>query len=386
VSAGTFFTFPLCLLAFPADEKERLGIIVSHSVWRAGKANRDAIGEDRVSHYVQEFHINQPCTKEEGDHVRGAIVCGVNLGRLEASVRSAREAEAFIQAHEARYEKDPLVFISTELLWKCKDDSLPYRDFSTLAAVNSIIGHKSTPVLIRRELIRARQLGFKKPSVMAAEIERMKKKAPPPVPLTTQQLRDTLDRLEKGELIMRCQASKTRVYFQGWRCGDIQEFREAVKRIVDEYRNVIMARREIDRKFIGKKPSENQPRTTKEPLKKKTPKVEEKEPLKNREPRGNQEGTKREPQREPLKEMSFNKCLSINEGQSVPAREEKPSAPLSREEIAAHFKALFSECTDEDVDHYHSGEPWLRSKKQWRESSAAWLADRIAKRRRLARC
>jgi hypothetical protein len=295
---GTFLCFPLALLAMPEPEKDRLQVIISHAIERAG-AGSD-IEDARVDEYIRQKPGTgyAPHRKDHQTIIRGAIVLNVQVGHLPSTLGWCQEAKQFARALDAKHGLGPLVFISSELFWSChNEDSPTFRDFSVLCGVNSIIGFRKTPVLIRRGMVIARQLGYKSPAVMAAELQNRKDQRP----LTPQQLRDTLDRLESRELIHRCQASRRNVYFSTvtpW-----EELQKAVKEVVAHKRKVQL-RRELDRAALSgttTEPQENH-------LKRKEAKDGEKEPLKNGEPQRNHNGTTREPQPEPqpepLKEVS----------------------------------------------------------------------------------
>jgi hypothetical protein len=209
---------------------------------------------------------------------RGAIITGVNLGNFSSNCKRCDAAQKFINERAFKNGTDPLVFIASEIFWSCHDDAgLSYREFSTACAINSIIGFKMTPVLIRRGMIIARQLGYKTPQIMATElaINPGNRK-----PLSVQQLRDTLDNLERRDLFRRCQAGRRTVYFST--TLDRTELLAAVKERVEKMSKVQMLRQH-DREMFTKQ-SGNQPGTSQEPLKKKSAKSE---PLKH-EPDGSQ--------------------------------------------------------------------------------------------------
>ena len=201
--SNPFLTFPLCLLAMPArpkdpegSRKRRLQHIVSYSLYRAGiSSGAEKIDRQTLLAYAQERACGNIQTKEREAIVRGAIVCGVTIGSVDGTARQKDAATAFIDEHQAAYGTDPLVFVSTELFWMCHNDGEPsYRDFTLLCGINSMVGLRETPVLIRRVMLQARQLGYKSPTVMRAA-------NPNATPLTVQQLRDALDRLELRGLL-----------------------------------------------------------------------------------------------------------------------------------------------------------------------------------------
>jgi hypothetical protein len=363
--SNPFFCFPLCLLAMPADDdKRRMLVIVSNAMERAGTEAKIEDESQRIGSYLIRNEVSGYNGSERHKAmVRGAIVCNVSMHNLPNTIKEADGCRAFTQHNERLYGPGPLVFISTELFWECRDRDEPtYREFTTLCGINSIIGFKKTPVLIRRGMVIARQLGFKTPAVMEAEL----KKNPALKPLTTQQLRNTLDHLEARDLLRRCQATRTCVYFSTTMPDE--ELRAAVKGIRQK-KDAIRFRREVDRQLLAgtkQEPSENH-------LKRKQAVEPEKEPLKNTEPSENQVGstggTKREPQAEPLKEVPskevpLNKSLSTNGGTGAP--------PLFPREL----DALIAEAEQEIRRRKHDPES-KELVRQLRENIQRWKGQKL---------
>lgn len=256
-------------------------------------------------------------TKTQMIQIRGAIVCGVKLNSASSTSDNWFKQIDIVNAYTKQHGSSPLVFISCELFWKCYNkEGLTYRQFSTMCAINSVIGFKSSPVLIRRCMIIARQLGYKSPVELRGEIARgvaLK-------PLTTQQLRDTLDWLESKELIARCQASFRDVYFSNGK--DKDQFRADVKALVEK-RNAIRTKRETDRGVMMGTDQEPQ----KNHLKRNLEKGAEKEPLKKEEPIENHSGTTEgtttgtttgTTKINDPKEMVLNKCVQSNDESVAP--------------------------------------------------------------------
>jgi hypothetical protein len=276
---GKFFTFPLCVLAMPLDEKSLLMHIVSHSLERAGggdgaiQIDSEQIHEYAIRHKISDYN-------QSGRHdqlIRGAIITGVSIHGFNGIIKECDAVNRFVGEQERKHGKDAVVFIASELLWSCNDDNqdFSFREFSTACAVNSVIGFKKTPVIIRRSMIIARQLGYKKPQVMATELviprhHDFDNPSPPKSkrrkPLSTQQLRDTLDNLEKRDLFRRCLAGRRTVYFST--TLDLTELRAAVKECVEK-QSKVQLRRQLDREMFAK-PGGNQSGTNQEPLKKET--------------------------------------------------------------------------------------------------------------------
>lgn len=253
----------------PLAEKQILMHIISHALDRAGE-NAEVIDKTRILKYVSEHgSIGYNGSDEHDKFIRGAIVTNVKLGWIKTTVDECAAVKRFVDEHQRKHGTDPLVFIAAELFWSCNDDNqdFSFREFSTACAVNSVIGFKKTPVLIRRSMIIARQLGYKTPQVMAAELPEANRKRPDKrKQLSIQQLRDTLDNLERRDLFRRCQTSRRTVYFST--TLNRTELLAAAKERVEK-KNKLQKLRQQEREIFTK-PGGNQSGTSQEPLKKET--------------------------------------------------------------------------------------------------------------------
>ena len=85
---GKFFTFPLCVLAMPLDEKQILMHMVSHSLERAGGGDGAAeIDSKRIREYVIEHeNIGYSQSARHDKFIRGAIITNVNLGWIKTTI------------------------------------------------------------------------------------------------------------------------------------------------------------------------------------------------------------------------------------------------------------------------------------------------------------
>ena len=215
---STFFTFPLAVLAMPADEKEILYYAIACAVTKAGAGtSTDTIDEERIEDFVKkhggEAKIGYRKSDAHDQIVRGCIACSVGPGSVSDMFRRDRTVNDFVEGHEHAHGAGPLVFIGSQILWECMKGEFKWRDFTVLCSINSIIGRKKTPVLIRRSMITARQMGYKSPRVMDAELAPPSRQCPARQQLTPKELRTSLDRLEKRGLFVRCQTSMRSVYF-----------------------------------------------------------------------------------------------------------------------------------------------------------------------------
>lgn len=267
-TAGKFFTFPLPLLAFPyLNPKDALSDVTSYCCYTVGKRTMEAHGEDQdtVEEIIGRTKAPDNYNAESEDHrslLLGAETLNVCIRSCVACLARANDAIEKVRKMEAAVGSSPLVFVGANLLWDCVADKISFRDFTVICAVNSVLGQATKPKVIRRTLLRARAAGFKTPEAYAsyskareAEIEEEKgsrkknwaRLAPatsnkPRPMLTVDELRHTLDRLEKRGLIFRFQASPRCVYFS----KDGSTLRKDVIEIVKqkESRNIPNRRKE----------------------------------------------------------------------------------------------------------------------------------------------
>jgi hypothetical protein len=177
---------------------------------RAGRALLDQLSpaqaDAAIGDYLDNHALRVDCgCREERAAVLGVKTCSVAAaGNVRSILAADRIARKWVREFESRHGPDTLVFISTQLLWRSvEDDDPPYEEFTLLAAVNSVLGLKGKVRTIGREMLTARQLGYRTPEIM--EVERTLR--PGRAPLTPSQLRTRLDRLEGRGLLFRCNAN-----------------------------------------------------------------------------------------------------------------------------------------------------------------------------------
>jgi len=158
VSRTGYFQFPLCLLAFRSDHKDRLQHIVSYCLCEhAQRLIRTSV--DVIWHSAL-------CEAGEFLHV--------DIGSYDATTERWKVAREFVRHWESRYGRDASLRISTSLLWEALNNTgLNYREFSILCAINSVIGNRrSVPRRITEPSIRVRAAGFKSWKVANRELAR----------------------------------------------------------------------------------------------------------------------------------------------------------------------------------------------------------------------
>ena len=206
-----YFHFPLCLLAFGSDYKDRLQHIVSYCL---------------CEHALR---LNRKLNRAFADIPSQTALCEaatflhVNMASNHATVERWKLANWFIEGWEERFGKDASVRIATTLLWEAHNNTgVTYREFSILCAINSVIGDRSAPIRITERTIRIRAAGYKSSTVLRREVDRDKSRAVQL--LTPHKVRYTLERLHERRLFARARVrAKTVKYMVGVLDDDLRK-------------------------------------------------------------------------------------------------------------------------------------------------------------------
>ena len=217
-----YFQFPLSMLAYAAKPQDRLSAIIDFCCVQVGTRIYDQIeagetGDDvdsRIARFSAES-LPKGFNGEDEHHVRlvlGMQALNVAHGIADTILATARKAIQFNSAMAGCFGAYPLVRLRAGLLWDAyKESGLTYRDFAVLCAVFSVIGGNDGPVRIHREWIIARSMGYKRAKDMTAS--ELKLRADKAQPITIDQLRYTLDRLEARSLFARVQVNRRLTVF-----------------------------------------------------------------------------------------------------------------------------------------------------------------------------
>ena len=210
-----FFQFPLCLMNIKAEQKQRLETMMDHAVMAHGeRIMADMEPGEPIKAADAMPTENRPSGLDVTKRYHQAYAIGMqrlrvthgSMSRVMDNVHTARE---HINAHTEKHGRDAVVRIRTDVWFSCYREQVPWRDFSILAGLYSVIGGKPYPVIVYRSMLQARQLGYKSHSIMAQELKRRKDLRP----LTEDQIRYTLDQLECAGWFARMQASPRKVFF-----------------------------------------------------------------------------------------------------------------------------------------------------------------------------
>lgn len=253
MSKQKFFFFPIALLS-PSDKGDHpvtLQRIISWCLFYVGKKAIERMEESATDGILSTVETADDYDDDEDLHralFMGARTLNVIIRSFCREVREIKIAEQIITRHRVHGEP-AMLSVATELLWECNSKTgISYRDFTTMCAVNSIVGAKQYPSLVRRDLIRARQAGFKTAKMsdtMRAQCGKKEFREP----LTESELRTTLDALERKGLITRCAASKRKTYFMLGKV-DRGTMRTRVAVLIDNPRKNLTAERTKDLDFM----------------------------------------------------------------------------------------------------------------------------------------
>lgn len=248
--SGKFFVFPLELIYPTENFQNTLKRIVSFCVLDVGENIAENIHENAIEDMLSRKQMPDDYDEEDEAHRHVTLGCErlkVNAGSVRNILSGAEEAEKIISTAQQVNGESALVFIGAELLWECLAGKMSYRDFTVICAVNSVLGKDGSPQLVRRSLLLARAAGFKTPNQYGKGCTPHFKARPK---VTEDQLRWTLDKLEKRNLFSRVQASPRNVYFSK---GPREKLMEYVLAVVKKQTpNKINKRRSEERELIRK--------------------------------------------------------------------------------------------------------------------------------------
>ena len=209
-SKQKFFQFALGLLAYGADEKEKLDHITAYSQITAGKAMEAKLGREQVEALIgtatempPNFNIHKI------DHrawYLGKTALGYYFVDPNYCSKLHDTAWSFLHA----FGPSPQVRVMTSLMEDVHKGLFEFRDFQVLCAVFAVIGDKAYAV-IRRDRVRAGALGYssgrvlfdKEGKITPAGKRILADRQDKAVPLTVSQVRTALDRLNARGFLSR---------------------------------------------------------------------------------------------------------------------------------------------------------------------------------------
>lgn len=213
---GRYFQIPLCAFAFGETVQERLDAIMCYGLVEVGakqwgkltEAQRHELLEAKTNNFPQGFdnrdlsHISAVC---------GAETLNLRLGPLDYILNQYDALRVFRQDFGQRHGPDPLVRLKTSLVFEARiGTGIKPSELAIIAAIFSVVGNKQGPVRITQDRIRCRAMGYKTPTVMAAELPRRTDGA---LPLTDWQLRSVIERLRARKFFARATYGRRLTYY-----------------------------------------------------------------------------------------------------------------------------------------------------------------------------
>lgn len=229
-----YFQFPLWVLSYGKDVRERMDDLIGWCVMDAGRKARLSVDESVVQAKIASQSMPADFNEELEDHISvmlGLSMLNVSSGSVLNIIREWTKLEQHIRHFDSIYGTSPFVRIRSDLFWEGVNDArqpgcgFSWREFSVLCAVYSIVGDKPFMRVIHDRIVAA-SLGYKSVAVMKMEPRHRKDKA---VPLTESQIKTTLTKLEADGWFIRLQTSPRKVFFSH-------------RLSVDELQNAIFAR------------------------------------------------------------------------------------------------------------------------------------------------
>jgi len=214
-----YFQFPLCALAFGANEVERLNHIIPFGCADAGGTMlnrlRPEIRTMKADELATASGTPADYRKTKFDHVAfalGARELNVRFsGQIAHPLKQSETLLTFKTQFEAKHGRDVEARIATRLVFEVRDKAgMSYRELAVLCAIYSCIGAKSYPVRITRERIQCRMLGYKSPAIMQAELANRTDGAKP---LSLRQINYTLDALHERQFFARARANERQTFY-----------------------------------------------------------------------------------------------------------------------------------------------------------------------------
>jgi hypothetical protein len=212
-----YFQFPLCLLGFGCDIKERLNGIISLAVVELGikRWQKFDPNERRARHSLTP--PAQSCTcrinlekEDELQVVAGCEFLNLICRNVKGMLADHTRVRRFVNDFERRHGTDARVRIRKDWAFETRDNKgMSYPEFAVLAAIYSKIGASRKPVRITQEEIWLRAHGYKSGRVFRAEMMNHNTKAV----LTLRRVRSIIERLHARKFFSRTTYARRQTYY-----------------------------------------------------------------------------------------------------------------------------------------------------------------------------
>lgn len=171
---GKFIDFPLCCLAYIKGEKQRLTEIALFCVIeKALKLEKDKIIFARISNTDFSFMTAIDFVPDDPFHQKIGIASqdlGISISNILEANSVWVTIKEFVISYEAKYKKDAYCRMGRQLTFETIEGKFPYRDYSVLCAISSILGKsRINPYLIPDKRIAYCMHGYKTEKIASIE-------------------------------------------------------------------------------------------------------------------------------------------------------------------------------------------------------------------------
>lgn len=212
----TFHQFPLALLAYGTDYHGKLNAIIAWATIKAGMLAEQKMGGKKwAQQRLEGTEMSKVITMSRADHRAWALGESIVSYTWHDSphhcVSQYDQAEQFLSG----FGKSALVRVSSDLIRDTEKGMFDFRDLAVLLAVYAVIGDKQYAI-VHRDRVRAGALGYSSPKVIfdkdgnitnAGKVI-LAARPDKAMPLSTNQVRYTLDRLHTRKFFSRLQPLK----------------------------------------------------------------------------------------------------------------------------------------------------------------------------------
>ncbi|HRQ55035.1 MAG TPA: hypothetical protein PL018_12310 [Ignavibacteriaceae bacterium] len=217
------FDFPLCCLSYPADDKDKIGLIISYCIVEHSKKIKTNV-ENRVNYYLDENKSPAGFSKKLLSHKRLLLAgeeIGISLGYIPQTISSHETLSNYIHNYKLKNGNDSYCRTGKSLCFETRDNQFPFRQFAVLCAIQSILGKTKKFKRITKDRIRFAMLGYKSKEVALKELKGQEKL------LSDRQLGTVIDTLHAKKFFSKFTYANRQTFFST-RLNDNELF-EAVK-------------------------------------------------------------------------------------------------------------------------------------------------------------
>ncbi len=205
-----FAQFPLALLAAGEDRFDQINLLMAYSTVHIGLAMEKKLGEEVVREQIE----SEDCDIDPKNEIHRAWFCAraINFSLAKKNPDALDEYHTRSVNFLSKWGSTSLVRVSDSLVIQVYDDEFDWELFTVLCGVYAAIGDKSY-CRITRNQIRARAMGYASwkdlfdddGKITPSGFRRLKDREDNVMPLTIDQVRYALDKLEDRKFFTRLQ-------------------------------------------------------------------------------------------------------------------------------------------------------------------------------------